>query len=73
MFGDGIEHGLQFGRRAAYDREDITCRRLLFQRLSQLAVADLQFIKQAHVLDRDHRLVGECGDQFDLLVCKGLD
>ena len=26
------------------------------------------FVEQAHVLDRDHRLVGEGGEQLDLLV-----
>ena len=29
-------------------------------------------LKQAHVLDRDHRLVGEVCDQLDLFVGEGL-
>ena len=33
----------------------------------------LQLLKQAHVLDGDHRLVGERRDQLDLLVGEGLD
>src|SRR5262249_24755996 len=32
----------------------------------------LQLIEQSHILDRDHRLVGEGVDQLDLLVGKGL-
>ena len=34
----------------------------------QLARARLHLVEQAHVLDRDHRLVGEGGHQLDLLV-----
>ena len=34
-------------------------RRLLLQRLGQLARARLHLLEQAHVLDGDHRLVGE--------------
>ena len=43
-------------------------RGLLLQRLGQLARARLHLVEQPHVLDRDHRLVGEGRDQFDLLV-----
>ena len=43
-------------------------RRLLLQRLGQLAGARLHLVEQPHVLDRDHRLVGESGDQLDLLI-----
>src|SRR5262245_60616405 len=35
---------------------------------AQLAHARLNLVKQSHVLDRDHRLVGEGGGQFNLLV-----
>src|SRR5262249_60150888 len=34
----------------------------------ELPVLLLDFVEQAHVLDRDHRLVGEGGEQLDLLV-----
>ena len=34
----------------------------------KLARARLHLVEQPHVLDRDHRLVGEGRDQFDLLV-----
>ena len=43
-------------------------RRLLLQRLAKLARARLHLVEQAHVLDGDHRLVGEGRDEFDLLV-----
>ena len=48
-------------------------RRLLLQRLGQLAVARLQLGEQADVLDGDDRLVGEDLQQGDLLVGEGLD
>ena len=36
--------------------------------ICELAVLVLDFVEQPHVLDRDHRLVGESGDQLDLLA-----
>ena len=48
--------------------QDLRGRRLLLQRLGQLAIARLQLLEQPHVLDRDHRLVGEGLQQLDLLV-----
>ena len=39
----------------------------LLDRLRKLARARLHLVEQPHVLDRDHRLVGEGGDQLDLL------
>ena len=38
----------------------------------KLACARLHLFKQPHVLDRDHRLVGEDGYQIDLFCCKWL-
>src|SRR4029453_13256503 len=38
------------------------------QRLAQLLGASLHLVEQSHVLDHDHRLVGEGGRQLDLLV-----
>ena len=32
----------------------------------ELTVLVLNFVEQPHVLDRDHRLIGENGDQLDL-------
>ncbi len=49
---DGLEHRLRVRRRAADDLQDLRGRGLLLERL-------LGLVEQAHVLDRDHRLVGE--------------
>ena len=43
-------------------------RRLLLERLGQLAVPSLEFLEQSHVLDGDHGLVGEGLEQGDLPV-----
>ena len=45
----------------------------MLQRLRQLVRARLDLVEQPHVLDRDHRLVGESADQLDLLVGEGAD
>jgi hypothetical protein len=42
--------------------------RLALARLRQLPALVLDFIEQTHVLDRNHRLVGEGLDQLDLLA-----
>jgi hypothetical protein len=36
------------------------------------AIPPLHLLEQPHVLDRDHRLIGECRNQLDLLVGEGL-
>ena len=59
LSSDGVEHRLQFAGRAADDLQDLAGRGLLLQRLGELARARLQLLEQPHVLDRDHRLVGE--------------
>ena len=56
---DGIEHRLNVRGRAADDAEHLGCRGLMLQRLAQFRVALAEFLEQAHVLDCDHRLVGE--------------
>src|SRR5262245_40699421 len=58
--GTGYRLAANFGF-AADDLEHVGGRRLLLQRFAQL-------IKQPGVLDGDHRLVGERGQQLDLLV-----
>ena len=69
---DGVEHGLQIERRI--DRlADLTERAQLPDRLRELARARLHLVEQPHVLDRDHRLVGEGSDQLDLLLGKGIN
>ena len=40
----------------------------ILQRFRQFAGASLHAFEQPHVLDRDHRLVSECRQQFDLLI-----
>ena len=45
----------------------------MLQGLAQFCVAFLQFVKQPHVLDRDHRLVGEGFEKRDLLFGKRTD
>ena len=56
------------GRRAGDDPRISRGRRLLLERLGELAVARLELLEQADVLDRDHRLGGEGLEQLDLLV-----
>ena len=56
---DRVEHRLHVGLRLADHAQDVAGRRLLLQRFGQVAVACLELVEQAHVLDRDHRLVGE--------------
>ena len=58
---DRLEHRLHVGRRARDHAQDFADRRLLLERF-------LRFVEQAHVLDRDRRLVGEGLHQRDLLV-----
>src|SRR5205823_2709140 len=67
---DGVEDGLDIGLRSADDAQDLACRRLLFQRLSQIVIPRLQLLEQAHVLNGDDRLVGEHLEKGDLLVGK---
>src|SRR5262249_7372253 len=57
--GDGVEHGLDIRGRTRDDVENFADGGLIFQRFSDLARARLHLIEQPHVLDRDHRLVGE--------------
>ena len=59
--GDRVEHRLHVGRATADHVQHLGCRGLLLQRL-------LGLVEQPHVLDRDHRLVGEGLQQLDLLV-----
>ena len=59
---DGVERRAQL---VAHVGEEL---RLVLARLRKLAALVLDFVEQPHVLDRDHRLVGEGRDQLDLLV-----
>ena len=64
---DRLEHGLQLERRT--DRlPHLAQRRELPHRARERLGTRIQHLEQAHVLDRDHRLVGEGLQQLDLLV-----
>ena len=68
-----LEHGreqLAPARRAKLEdhAQYLRGRGLLLQRLRELRRPRLHLVEQPHVLDRDHRLVGKGGDQFDLLL-----
>ena len=52
--------------------QDLAGRRLLLQRFGEIAVANLQLLEEADVLDGDDGLVGEGRDKLDLLVGEGL-
>src|SRR5262249_35191075 len=70
MFGNRLENRCYVARRARDHGQDIADRGLLLQRLRELARARLHLVEQPHVLDRNHRLVGEGRCQFDLFVGK---
>ena len=68
-----VEHRLEIECRAADDLQHLGGRGLLVQCLGQLARTLLLRIEQAHVLDCDHRLIGEGLQQSDLGVGKWSD
>jgi len=62
---DGLEHGLE--RECGADSSaHFTERAKLRDRLREFAGACLHLVEQPDVLDRDHRLVGEDGDELHL-------
>ena len=74
---DRVEDRLHVGLGSADDPQDLARGGLLLQRLSDLrvgvgqcAVLLLEFLEEAHVLDRDDGLVGEGAKQCDLRVCE---
>src|SRR5262245_56130045 len=66
-----LEYGLQLPGRSGDDAQYFRCRRLLLQRLAQFTRACLYILEQPHILDGDHRLVGESGGELDLPVGEG--
>ena len=68
-----VEHRLKIESRAADDLQHLGGRGLLVQCLGQLVCALLLRIEEAHVLDGDHRLIGEGPQQPDLAVGKRSD
>ena len=63
---DSLQHRLELGRRPGDDPKNVRGRRLAVERGCQIAVARLQLLEQADVLDGDHRLVGEGFEECDL-------
>ena len=63
--------GCSSNGRPADDAQHVARRRLLFERFCQLMRPRLHLLEQPRVLDSDHGLIGEGGDQFDLLVAEG--
>ena len=59
---DGVERRAQF---MTYIGEEL---RFVLARLGELPALVLDFVEQPHILDRDHRLVGEGLDQLDLFL-----
>jgi hypothetical protein len=68
---DGVEYRLGLRGRTADHIQDVACGGLVFERLLQLRGSCLNLLEQPHILDRDHRLVGEGSDELDLLVSEG--
>ena len=56
---DGVEHALEVGRRRGDDPQHVAEGRLLLQRRRDAAVALLELLEQAGVLDGNDRLVSE--------------
>ena len=65
---DGVEHGLDVGWRARDGSQDLGGGGLLLEGLGEIAVARLDLGEQAHVLDRDHGLIGEGLEQGKVAV-----
>ncbi|MGB9384063.1 MAG: hypothetical protein WCB50_04620, partial [Pseudolabrys sp.] len=63
-----LEDRFKLAGRAADNLEHVSGRGLLLERFGQVARASLYFVEQAHILDRYHCLIGEGGDQFNLLI-----
>ena len=70
---NGVEYRLHVCRRAADDAEHLGRCRLMLQGFAQFRIALLDLFEQPHVLDGDHRLVGEGLHQLNLSFCKRLD
>src|SRR5258708_34514125 len=68
---DRVQDGLHFGWRAAYRRQDLAGRRLMFQRLRQVSRLRLHLVEQPRVLNGDDRLIRESLEQLDLTFREG--
>ena len=63
---NGLQHRLNIGRRGGDDVQDVGAAGLVREGLGQIAGAGLHLIEQLGVLDRNHRLIGEGGEQLHL-------
>ena len=70
-FDDCLESRSDIGRRGRNDLQNVGAAGLVGEGLGEVAGLGLHLVKQPHILDRDHRLVGEGRDQLDLFVGKG--
>ncbi len=75
VLGDSLHDRLEVGRRACNDPQDLSGDGLLLERLCHLRVCLrertvllLQLLEQPHVLDGDHRLVGEGPEEGDMAL-----
>src|SRR5262245_21720149 len=66
--GNRFENRLQLTWGFGDDRKDVAGRGLVFERFLKLTLACLLCLEQSRVLDGDDGLVGEGGNQFNLLV-----
>src|SRR6516225_9876367 len=62
-----LKDRLQLAGRRTNDSQDLRGRRLLLQRLTEIARALAQLVEQPRVLDGNDSLRGEIADKFDLL------
>src|SRR6266542_1052380 len=66
IFCDYIKHRLDIRRRTGDDPQNFARRCLLFQRLTEVTVARVEFLEQPDVLDSDHCLVSKSLKELDL-------
>ena len=67
-FNKRLQHGFEIEGRAADDLENVGGGGLLLQRFAQIICALLHLVKLPRIFDRNHGLVGEGGEQLDLLI-----
>src|SRR5262245_37269310 len=65
---NSVEDRLDVRGRARDHAQNVARRRLLLQRLGEIVGALAQLVEQPRVLDSDDGLVGEAGNQGDLLI-----
>ena len=73
MFGNHVQHGLDIRWRARNYPQDLAGRGLLLQRLGEVAVTILQFLKKPNVLNGDDGLASEGFKELDLLLQERTD